>query len=135
MNRFLLFFILIFNIFFVVAQQRSQEEQLAIQYYQQGEYEKAKAIFKPIFDKKPDVYIYSYYYPVLLQLEDYKELEKVVKAQQKAFPNVKRYDIDLGYVYERQGDLNKALKEYDAAIKNLPAQEAAYRELHYAFFS
>ena len=108
---------------------------MAVQYFQQGEYEKAKAIFKPIFDKKADTYIYSYYYLVLLYLEDYKELEKVVKAQQKAFPTMRRYDIDLGYVYERQGDMNKALKEYDAAIKNLPAQEAAYRDLHYAFFN
>jgi len=132
MNRLFLFLIITFHVFFVVAQ-RSQEEQLAVQYYQQGEYEKVKAILKPIFDKKPDVYIYSYYYPTLLQLEDYKELEKVVKAQQKAFPTVRRYDIDLGYVYERQGDLNKALKEYDAVVKNLPAQENAYRELHYAF--
>jgi tetratricopeptide (TPR) repeat protein len=113
--------------------QRSQDEQLAVQYYQQGEYEKAKAIFKPLFDKKPDPYIYSYYYSVLLQLEDYKELEKVVKAQQKAYPTLRRYDIDLGYVYEQLGDLNKALKEYDAAIKNLPAQESAYKDLHYAF--
>jgi len=134
MNRLFLFLIITFHVFFAVAQ-RSQEEQLAVQHYQKGEYDKVKAILKPIFDRKPDVYIYSYYYPTLLQLEDYKELEKVVKAQQKAFPTVRRYDIDLGYVYERQGDLNKALKEYDAAIKNLPAQENAYRELHYAFLS
>ena len=135
MKRLILFLLVFSNIFVVVAQQRSQEEQLAVQYFQQREYEKAKAIFKPIFDKKPDTYIYSYYYPTLLYLEDYKELEKVVKAQQKASPTLRRYDIDLGYVYERQGDLNKALKEYDAAIKNLPAQEAAYRDLHYAFLS
>jgi len=134
MNRLLLFLIIALQAFAVFAQ-RSQEEQLAVQYYQQGEYEKAKAILKPLFDKKPDVYIYLYYYPTLMQLEDYKELEKAVKAQQKAFPTVRRYDIDLGFVYERQGDLNKALKEYDAAIKNLPTQEAAYRELHYAFLS
>jgi len=133
MKRFIFSLLVFSNIFFVAAQQRSQEEQLAVQYFQQGEYEKAKAIFKPIFDKKPDTYIYSYYYLVLLYLEDYKELEKVVKAQQKAFSTMRRYDIDLGYVYERQGDLNKALKEYDAALKNLPAQEAAYRDLHYAF--
>jgi tetratricopeptide (TPR) repeat protein len=132
MKRLLLFLILLFNIFLIIAQ-RSQEEQLAVQYFQQGEYEKAKAIFKPIYDKKPDTYIYSYYYSVLLYLEDYKELEKVVKAQQKAFPTMRRYDIDLGYIYERQGDMSKALKEYDAAVKNLPAQEAAYRDLHYAF--
>jgi len=132
MNRLFLFIISIFSVFFVFAQ-RSQDEQLAVQFYQQGEYEKAKAIFKTIFDKKPDSYIYTYYYPLLLQLEDYKELEKVVKAQQKAFPTLRRYDIDLGYVYERQGDINKALKEYDAAIKNVPVQEASYRDLHYAF--
>jgi len=132
MNRLLLFLIITCNVVFVFAQ-RSQEEQLAVKYYQKGEYDKAKAIFKPIFDRKPDTYIYSYYYLVLLYLEDYKELERVVKLQQKAFPTIRRYDIDLGYLYERQGDLNKALKEYDAAIKNLPAQETAYRDLHYAF--
>jgi predicted Zn-dependent protease len=129
-----LFSFLLFSFLHSFAQ-RSQEEQLAVQYYQQGEYEKARAIFKPLFDKKPDTYIYSYYYPILLQLEDYKELEKAVKAQQKAFPTLRRYDIDLGYVYERQGDLNKAIKEYDAAVKNLPAQEMAYKELHYAFIN
>jgi len=131
---FLLFSFLLFSFLNAFAQ-RSPEEQLAVQYFQQSEYEKAKTIFKSLFDKKPDTYIYSYYYPTLLYLEDYKELEKVVKMQQKAFPNVHRYDIDLGYIYERQGDMNKALKEYDAAIKNLPAQEAAYRELHYAFLN
>jgi tetratricopeptide (TPR) repeat protein len=131
---FLLFSFFLFSFHNVLAQ-RSQEEQLAIQYYQQGEYEKAKAILKPLFEKKPDVYVYSYYYPTLIQLEDYKELEKVVKAQQKAFPNVRRYDIDLGYIYERQGNMSRALKEYDAVIKNLPPQENAYRELHYAFLS
>jgi tetratricopeptide (TPR) repeat protein len=134
-SLFLTLFIILnsqFSIFNCYAQ-RSQEEQLAVQYFQQGEYEKAKAIFKPLFDKKPDTYIYSYYYSILLQLEDYKELEKVAKAQQKAFPTIRRYDIDLGYVYERQGDLNKAIKEYDAAIKKLPNQEIAYKELHYAF--
>jgi len=134
MKRFVLTVIVAFSLFSVLAQ-RSQDEQLAIQYYQQGEYEKAKAVFKPLFDKKPDNYIYSYYFLVLLQLEDFKELERVVKAQKKAFPNVRRYDIDLGYIYERQGDINKALKEYDAAIKNLPAQETAYRELYYAFLN
>ena len=121
--------------FFTCVAQRSSEEQLAIEYFQRGEYEKAKAIFKPIFDKKPDTYIYSYYYLTLIYLEDYTTLEKVVKAQQKAFPTLQRYAIDLGYVYELQGDMNKAIKEYDAALKNLPAQEAAYRELHYAFLN
>ena len=134
MNRLFLFLIIAFQAFIVFAQ-RTQEEQLAAQYYRQGEFEKAKAILKPLFDKKPDVYVYSYYYPTLMQLEDYKELEKVVKAQQKAFPTVRRYAIDLGYVYESQGDLNKALKEYESAIKNLPAQDVAYRELHYAFIN
>ena len=134
MKKLLFFLVIFFNLFTGFAQ-HSQEEQLAIKYFQDGEYEKAKAIFKPIFDKKPDAFIYSYYYLTLLYLEDYKELEKVVKAQQKAFSTLRRYDIDLGYVYECQGDLNKALKEYDAAIKNLPDQEAAYRDLHYAFLS
>ena len=67
--------------------QRSQEEQLGIQYYQNGEFEKAAPMFEKVYNANPNSYIYYYYYQTLLQLGDFKEAEKVVKKQQKKFKN------------------------------------------------
>lgn len=115
--------------------QSNPNEKLAIQYYQNGEYEKAQELFQDLFSQKQDSYIYFYYYRTLLELKEYKELEKVVKKQQKTYPNFQRYTIDLGYVHEMAGDLKDATKVYEDAIKKVPNTENGYRELSNAFFS
>lgn len=115
--------------------QNNPDEKLAIQFYQNGEYEKAKELFQKIYDKKQDTYIYFYYYRTLLELQEYKDLERVVKKQQKAFPTLQRYKIDLGYVYEISGNSKDAYEVYDEAIKKVPNTENAYRELYNAFLA
>ena len=134
MKRLLIILLLTLS-FGVVFSQRSESEQLAIQYYQNGEFEKAAELFEDIYSKKTDSYIYYYYYQTLLNLNDFKKLEKIVKKQQKSQPNTQRYKIDLGYVYERSGDIEKATKEYENAIKEVDANENKVRELHNAFWS
>lgn len=113
--------------------QRNSQEQLAIKYYQDGEFEKAKEIFKPIYDKNNSSYVYVYYYQTLIELGEFKELEKLAKNQHKKFPRVQRYLIDLAYAYEVGGNTAKAIKEYEDAIKNIPNVEHSYRELYNAF--
>lgn len=115
--------------------QNNPDEKLAIQFYQNGEYEKAKELFQKIYDKKQDTYIYFYYYRTLLELQEYKDLERVVKKQQKAYPTLQRYKIDLGYVYEISGKNKDAYEVYDEAIKKVPNTENAYRELYNAFLA
>lgn len=118
-----------------VSAQSNPDEKLAIQYYQNGEYEKAKELFKEIFSKRQDSYIYFYYFRTLLELKEYKELEKVIKKQQKSFPAFQRYNIDLGYVFELSGNMKEATEEYEDAIKKVPNTENGYRELSNAFLS
>ena len=113
--------------------QRSQEEQLGIQYFQNGEYEKAVQMFAKVYNANPNSYIYYYYYQTLLQTGNFKEAERVVKKQQKASPKTQRYKIDLGFVYESAGDQQAADKVYTDAIKELPAQQNTVRELYNAF--
>lgn len=136
MKRLLAFLLILCATLFASAQnQRSQEEQLGIQYYQNGEYEKAAPMFEKVFNANPNSYIYYYYYQTLLQLGDFKEAEKVVKKQQKKFPNTQRYKTDLGYVYESAGEQEKANLIYANAIKELPANEHTIRELYNAFLA
>lgn len=131
MKKLFLLFFLFFSL--LGFAQRDSQEKLAIQYYQNGEYEKAKEILKPIYEKNNSSYIYVYYYQVLVEMQDYKELEKVAKNQHKKFPKVQRYIIDLAYVYEVSGNTAKAVKEYEDAIKNVPNVENSYKELYNAF--
>ncbi|MDL2297480.1 tetratricopeptide repeat protein [Bacteroidales bacterium OttesenSCG-928-B11] len=120
---------------FPAMAQQTTDEKLGIQYYQNGEFDKAVEIFSKSFYRKPNSYIYYYYYMSLLNLEDYKELEKMCKRMIKEQPNVQRFKIDLGYVYDRSGDTQKALKEYEAAIRNVKTTEAGVKELYNAFLS
>ena len=59
MKKLLTFLLLLFTIFWTTAQnQRSQEEQLGIQYFQNGEYEKAAPMFEKVYNANPNSYIY-----------------------------------------------------------------------------
>ncbi|MBP5400034.1 MAG: tetratricopeptide repeat protein [Bacteroidales bacterium] len=132
MKKFFTTLILLIATIFAIAQ-RSQEEQLGIQYFQNGEYEKAVQMFAKVYNANPNSYIYYYYYQTLLQTGNFKEAERVVKKQQKASPKTQRYKIDLGFVYESAGDQQAADKVYTDAIKELPAQQNTIRELYNAF--
>jgi len=134
MKKVLFLLLFVFSLGAVCAQQ-SDDEKLAMQYYKDKEYDKAIELFQKIHNKKPSSYIYYYYYSSLLELERYPEAEKMVKKQVKSFPNVQRYKVDLGYVYERSGDNAKAEKSYQDVLKNLQAKEYSVQELYSAFYS
>ena len=134
MKRILFVFLLVLSCGALWAQQ-SDDEKLALQYYKDKEFDKAITLFEKIQNQKPNSYIYYYYYASLMELERYSDLEKLTKKQIKAFPNVQRYKVDQGYVYERSGDNAKAEKIYQDLIKNLPAKEFSVQELYSAFYS
>jgi predicted Zn-dependent protease len=131
----LLFFSILFVNSFAQPKQNQTNEQLGIQFYQDGEYEKAVEIFEQLSQKKTNSYIYYYYYMSLLNLEDWKNLEKICKRQIKQQPNVQRFKIDLGYAYERSGNIDKAKKVYAEALDEMPHNEAAVKELYNAYLS
>lgn len=127
----LLLFITIFSL--NIFAQKDSDERLAIQYYQNKEFEKAAELFKKCYDKKADSYIYYYYYQTLLELQQYKDLEKLAKKQQQAQPGSQRFKVDLAYVYERSGQTDKAQKEYQRCLNDMPAKENSIKELYNAF--
>ena len=118
-----------------IAQNPAQQEQLAVQYFKDREYEKAASLFAELFQQKPDNYYYSYYLPCLLELNNYREAEKLVVKQMRRSPNIQRFAVDLGYVYEREGNAAKAEKQYGRCIAECPASAQALRELAMAFLN
>ena len=90
------------------AQIRQSEEQLAINYYRDRQFDKAVLLLKPLFEEKHSQYLYLYYLNCLLELKEYKEAEKVVKKQRKEFPDNFRYLIDQAYIFDQQDEKKKA---------------------------
>jgi tetratricopeptide (TPR) repeat protein len=100
------------------------DEQLAQQYFDKGEFDKAVELYEKLFNKSPNTNYYNGYTACLLELKDFKTAEKFIKKQIKRNPQNLTLIADLGTVYKKQGDEDKAKKEYDRAIDNLmPSQE------------
>ncbi len=102
----------------------AQQARLCLQYYNNGEFEKAAECFKEIHEQdRSNDYYYQRYRDCLLELNDFKSAEKVLKKAIKASPEkVERY-VDYGILKEKQGELEEAKAQYEKAIKLLPANQ------------
>jgi tetratricopeptide (TPR) repeat protein len=112
---------------------QNDKEQLAYQYYRNQEFEKAVDLFADLYKQKPGSHFYSYYLQCLLQTQNSKEAENLVRKQIKTFPNIPKYNVDLGYVFETRGEAAKAKKQYEASIEALTANSGLITELARSF--
>ncbi len=112
----------------------AQEAQLALQYFRDGEFEKAAALYEKLHKTQPDNdYFFDQYLESLLMLERYEAAEDVVKKALKKQPkNVGLY-VAYGNVLERQFKDIEARAQYERAIKKLPADRFAITKLASAF--
>lgn len=113
----------------------SEDELLALQYFNAGEYDKAVVLYEKLFKKDPSVYIYGYYFDCLMALSDYKAAEKLVNGQIKKNPEVARYKLDMGLIYAQSGDPKRAEKSFDEAIKSaIPTEDNYHAIAQYFMF-
>lgn len=110
--------------FFISLIVAAQSEQLALDYYEKGEFEKALTLLEQIGAKQP-----SNYYFFQRIIDCYQQLEQFDKAEKAILERKKRYDqpilyIDLGYNYQLQKQENKAVKQYELALKEIENQPA-----------
>ncbi len=83
--------------------------EIAKEYYNQGEFEKAKAEFEKLArNKKNTPRIHDTYFNLLLTLEDFEEAEKYLKKVIKNYPQIFIYEIDLGVLYRARKEDKKA---------------------------
>ena len=112
---------------------QNDKEQLAYQYFRNQEFDKAVDLFADLYKQKPNSHFYSYYLQCLLQTQNAKEAENLVRKQIKLFPNVPKYSVDLGYVFEAKGEAAKAKKQYEASIEALAVNSGLVTELARSF--
>jgi tetratricopeptide (TPR) repeat protein len=132
-----IFTIFLFSIItFFVQAQTTTEQNLAFQYYQNEEYEKAVELLEKLYDKDPSPNLYyRYYYNTLLKLKQYDKLEKILKKNIKRNPEDVFYVVDLGNIYKTNGDAKSAEAEFNKALKLLTPNESQITQTANAFIS
>ncbi len=115
--------------------QEGTEQNLAFEYFRNGEYEKAAGLFMKLYDKNPSPANYRYLYNSLLYTRHYEELEKIIRRNIKKEESNPVHRVDLGYFYIQQGNLSKGKDEYAAAIKMLQPVDGQVVQLASAFMN
>lgn len=135
MNKFIYFFFLLTFSFVLQAQpgKKDNSSRLAQQYYQDGEYQKAAAVYKKIFEKNNNEYYFNKYIECLMALEQYDETAAIIKKQIKKQPKNAQLYVTYGNLFERQGNSAAAEEQYQKAIKGLTAERFTITKLANAF--
>jgi tetratricopeptide (TPR) repeat protein len=111
----------------------NNDEQVAMQFYQNREYAKAAEIYERLYSQKPTPALYMYYLFCLIENQDYSKAEKLVKTAQKSDKDALKYIVDEGYIDYRRGETEKAKKLYDEAVRKLEAKQQQIFDLANAF--
>ncbi len=93
-------------------------DKLALQYFDQKEFEKANVYFEDLYDKNPDNWFY-YYFKSLLGAKDYTRAEKITKKQLKQNKYNIHFNIYLARIYKLQNDTKKETEFNEKALKDL----------------
>lgn len=117
------------------TEQPSADEQLAVQYYQGGEFDKALVYYEKLFSKKQSELYYTYYVDCLIHTKDYKKAEKIIRRQIKNFPYDLSYRVDLGTLFKSDGHEEKAKKEYEQAIRDISPNQNQVFDLAKSFIA
>lgn len=112
----------------------AQDPRLGREYFSNGEFEKAAEIYQQLHekDRKQDYY-YERYLTTLMELQDYKTAEEMLKKAIKASPEkIERY-VDYGNIFQLQTQPDKAKDQYEKAIKALSNDQIQIIKLAEAF--
>ena len=114
----IVFIVLFLTSFWVSA----QNEQLALQYFDDGEFEKAITIFEENLQKQPSNY---FFFQKIIecrqQLKQYDKAEEVILKRKEKY-NQPILLVELGYNYQLQKNEIEAKKQYDLALLEVEKQ-------------
>lgn len=112
--------------------QPGTDEQLAAQYFQQGDYERAALYYEKLYRKNPTPYYYEQLFRSYLELRRYDEAEKIARDQQRKSDDP-RYFVDLGSLYKTTGDAEKSAQQFEKALKQVNGDANRVRTVANAF--
>tara|TARA_A200000113_G_scaffold78451_1_gene69358 strand:- start:2167 stop:4047 length:1881 start_codon:yes stop_codon:yes gene_type:complete len=121
--RFKYLFIVLFSIVSVssfFSQVSTIDFQLAKKYYLDSDYEKAALYYEKIFkESEHRLKIYENYKSTFIELNKFKEAEKLIKTLIKENPNKLKFIVDLGVIYGLVDRSDKKNQVFDKAIEKI----------------
>ena len=101
----------------------AQSEQLAKNFFDQGEYEKALKVYQKLYEQNPANPVYfNGVVSSNQQMENFEEAEKMLMDRLNRSANNPSILIELGHNYELQEDQEKATRFYDEALQSIEAR-------------
>ena len=114
----------------------AQNNQLAQQYYRDGEYEKSAELYLSLSKEKPNnSFYFDRYVNSLLNLERYDEAESALKKKLRKKPQEVALYVKYGQLLEQQFREEDAKKQYAKAIEELPNDQYRITQLANAFIT
>lgn len=115
--------------------QTNDPVQIAKEYYNQGELEKAKKEFQKLARNRRYIpRIHDTYFKLLLTVEDFDGAEKYLKGIIKNNPSNFIYEVDLGVLYRTLNDDDKANELLDGVIEKVTTKAAQEKKSNEARF-
>lgn len=133
MKRLLILIFTLFAVTICLHAQDSNDLQLARQYSQNGEFQKAADIYQRLYRQDNETYFFAYA-ESLINLKKLDEAEGIAKKIVRKHPEEPQYAILLGKIYNEQGHREKAAAVYEDLLKKLPANQAAISGLATQFY-
>jgi tetratricopeptide (TPR) repeat protein len=109
-----------------IVAQISTDEQLAVQFYDNKEFDKALEYYEKLYNRRSPQEFYTPYLTCLLETKDYKKAEKIAKKQIKQNPQSPNFIVDLGTVYFRSDEPDKAKTTWEQAVKAIKEMEQVF---------
>ena len=114
MRSLLLFFSCLFS-FWVSA----QNDQLALDYFEKGEFEKAVTLYEEIHTKQPtNLFFFEKLLHCYRQLQQFDKAENLIEKRKQKY-NQPTMQIELGYNFQLQKQQDKANKFYQLALDEI----------------
>lgn len=113
--------------------QPGTDEQLALEYMRQGQYQKAILYLDKLYDKQPTAFYYEQLFKAYTGLKEFDDAEKLAKERMRRQNGDPVFLVDIGAVKKMEGDTAKAEQQFDKALKALPPEQAAVRNMANAF--
>lgn len=111
----------------------AQDPRLANQYYDNGEYEKAAALYEKLYQQDAGDVYFNRYVECLMSLRQYDECEKILVKEIKKEPKKVSLYVTYGNLFERMNNNEAAEEQYRKAVDKLTADHNTIVQLASAF--
>ena len=115
--------VFVFLMFWSFLPSFAQTDQLARNYFDRGDFEKALVIYKQLYEKEP--YNQAHFMGLVesyQQLRKFGQAEDLLRDRLNTTANAPHYLIELGHNYELQEKKDEAVKLYDEALRSVESR-------------